>query len=193
MTDNQLADSHLDAAIDRAVRELMTVEPRADLQRRVMAEITHAPARAALWPRLAFGSAALALAVVVLFMFARRPAERDVEQIIVQAPAAAPGRPTTPAAGPPPNDATRGPDIAPKPRTGAVARRPAGQDRLIQAASIDTADLTPFEPMAPIELLMPVDPIGTTTLDPLGISIPELSIKPLTIQRIEIVPLTPRR
>ena len=66
MTDKHLgdshlrADSHLDAAIDRAVREMMSVEPRADLRQRVLAELVEEPTRAALWPRFAFGSAALA-------------------------------------------------------------------------------------------------------------------------------------
>ncbi len=93
MTDNRRDDSHLDAAIDRAVRDLMSVEPRAGLRERVLAELTGEPARAAWWPRLALGSAAVAAAAVVLLMIVNRPPEQPVDRTIAGAtpPAATPG------------------------------------------------------------------------------------------------------
>ena len=96
MTDKHAATaSHLDAAIDRAVREMMSVEPRADLRERVLAELVGEPARAALWPRLAFGSAAVAVAAVVLLMIVNRPPDQPVDRTIAGRDAARPRRPET--------------------------------------------------------------------------------------------------
>ena len=196
MTDKHLADSQLragsplDAAIDRAVREIMSVEPRADLRHRVMAEIVEEPRHATLWPRLAFGSAALAAAVVIVLMLVNRPADRPVEQTAAgtRPPAAATER-TGEATGPATGAAT--PKVVaggqaivpgPKPQTGArrpvIEGRPVIQDRPIQAASIDTTELIVIEPRAPVERLKPIEPIGFT---------------PITLAPIEIAPLRPPR
>jgi hypothetical protein len=198
MTDRHPDDSHLDAAIDRAVREMMSVEPRADLRQRVMAELAEEPARTTLWPRLAFGSAALAVLVVLMFLFIKRPTDRAVEQTIVgsQPPASAPGSTrgaTGPATGTAPKTADSGPvrvDGSPV-RTG--ARRAIGEDRPVQAASIDMAEPIAIEPMASVERLKPIDRIGFSSLEAPEVSATEISIKPITIERIEITRLTPPR
>jgi hypothetical protein len=196
MTDKHPDDSPLDAAIDRAVRDMMSVEPRADLRRRVLSELVEKPARAALWPRLAFGSAALALLIVVMFVLTGRRADRAGEQTIVQPqpPASVPGNPRG-AAGPSTETApksagreSRGADGWPA-RTVARSRRPGAEDRRVQAASIDSIDLIAIEPLAPVERLRPIAPIAITRLDaPLAFA---SEITPITIERIEITPLTP--
>lgn len=198
MTDKRLEESLLDAAIDRAVREMTNVEPRDDLRRRVLADLAGQPARAPLWPRLAFGSVALAVVAVFVFMFVNRPTDPAVEQAIVrsQPPAVAPGsaaRARQPATGTAPMaaDRTRGRGVDPK--AGTVARRPVAEDRRVQAASIDTAEPIAIEPMTPVEQLTPVDPIGIAKLEAPRVSTSEISIRPLTIERIEITPLTPPR
>ena len=101
MTDRPLGDSELDAAIDRAVRDLMGAEPRADLRERVLSELAggsselaRTSARATLWPRLAFGLVAATAAIVIAVQFADRPAERPAEQTIA-ARAAPEERPRT--------------------------------------------------------------------------------------------------
>jgi hypothetical protein len=189
MTDKHLADSHLragshlDAAIDRAVREMMRVEPRADLRERVMAELVEEPARATWWPRLAFGSAALAAAVLIVLMLVNRPVDRPVDRTIAQTqpPPSAPartGETTGPATGTEPTIIAGGRTVVAgrKPRT--VPRTPVIEDRLVQAASIDTTELVAIEPMAPVERLKPIEPIAFV---------------PIAIAPIEIRPLTPPR
>ena len=110
MADRPLAETQLDEAIDRAVREMMNVEPRGDLRARVLAELGGPPARVSLWPRLAFGSMALAAAILAVFLFAKRPTDRAVEHSVAGA------LPPAPAAGP--TAATRSPVPSdPRPRT----------------------------------------------------------------------------
>jgi hypothetical protein len=60
-----LNDSRLDRAIDRAVREMMQVDPAPGLRRRVLSRI-NAPVEHRTFPALRYGFAAAALAVVVL-------------------------------------------------------------------------------------------------------------------------------
>jgi hypothetical protein len=190
MTDNRRGDSRLDAAIDRAVRDLMSVEPRAGLRERVLAELTGEPARAAWWPRLALGSAAVAVAVVVLLMIANRPAERPhVDRPIAGAvtPEAEPGN----TGSPPEPDKPTLPMRAGAPSVRTPAQRPVVEDRLVQAASIEASEPIAIEPMAAVERLAPIDPIRIARLEtPAGL---DISIKPITIARIEITPLTPQR
>ena len=60
-----LNDARLDRAIDRAVREMMQVDPAPGLRRRVLSRI-NAPVEHRTFPALRYGFAAAALAVVVL-------------------------------------------------------------------------------------------------------------------------------
>ena len=189
MTDNRRDDSHLDAAIDRAVRDLMSVEPRAGLRERVLAELTGEPARAAWWPRLALGSAAVAVAAVVLLMIVNRPPEQPVDRTIAGATprAATPGN-TGETAKPP---GATPPVHVDAPRAQAARQRPVVEDRLVQAASIAANEPIAIEPMTAVEPLAPIDPIRIARLEtPVGL---DNSIKPITIARIEITPLTPQR
>ncbi len=59
-----LNDARLDRAIDRAVREMMQVDPAPGLSRRVLSRI-NAPAEHRTFPALRYGFAAAALAVVL--------------------------------------------------------------------------------------------------------------------------------
>src|ERR1700752_3943874 len=113
MTDKQLSDKRLDEAIDRAVREIMSVEPRTDLRARVLAELERGAARAALWPRLAFGAAAIAVAVVLFTTIAQRGTEPREEPRVASghpsapSPGGATAVPGPPAAGAPPTQLPR--------------------------------------------------------------------------------------
>jgi hypothetical protein len=182
MTHKHLADSHLDAEIDRAVREMMNVEPRADLRARVVAEILDQPARAIWWPRLALGSAALAAAALILLVFVNRPPDQPVDQTNARTqPATAPGSPgeaTGPATETAPKVVARGPAIVDRAKPRTVAPRPAIEDRPVQAASIDTTELIVIEPLAPVERLKPIEPIA---------------LSPLALAPIEFTPLRPPR
>lgn len=185
MTDRH-DDSRLDAAIDRAVRDIMRGEPRSDLRERVLAELAGEPARAAWWPRLAFGSATVAVAIVVVLMIVNRPVERPVNQTLAAvAPRGSvrenPGKPE--GSKPPP------PVRADGPRIQTAAPRPVVEDRPVQAASIDTSEPIAIAPMTAVERLAPIDPIRIARLEAPAVS--DTSLKPITIERIEITPLTP--
>jgi hypothetical protein len=189
MMDNRRDDSHLDAAIDRAVRDLMSVEPRAGLRERVLAELTGGPARAAWWPRLALGSAAIAVAVVVVLVIGSRPPQRPVDRTIAGAtPPDTASQNTGETAKPP--EATP-PVHVDGPRAQAATRSPVVEDRLVQAASITANEPIAIEPMAAVERLAPIDPIRIARIE--AQAAPDISIKPITIARIEIAPLTPQR
>lgn len=198
MANSYRDDSHLDAAIDRAVREMMSAEPRADLRERVLSELQDAPARTTLWPRLAFGSAALAVAVVTMLVLVDRPADRPGERVAVSTSPAAesprqgpvnPPAPARKASAPVEGGRIRGdgPESAPAPRGRA------GTDRPIQAASIDAAGSIAIAPVMPLARLDPIEPIALSRLDASHIPAPTIDIKPIAIEQIEIAPLTPQR
>jgi hypothetical protein len=62
-------ESPLDLAIDRAVRQMMHVDPPAGLRRRVLARLTPRPSRGmAFFPRFAMAAGALAMLVLAVFV-----------------------------------------------------------------------------------------------------------------------------
>jgi hypothetical protein len=187
-------DSHLDAAIDRAVRDMMSAEPRTDLRERVLAELTGAPTRVVWWPRLAFGSAALAVAAVAMLVLVDRPADRPVERVAVATPPTAPA--PTPAEAPTMPRTQSAPVDRDRARHGGSESTPAARgrvDRPVQAASIEAGKAIEIEPMAPVEPLTPIEPIRIATLEAPQVSSAAISIPPITIRQIEIAPLTPQR
>jgi hypothetical protein len=196
MTDRPLGDSELDAAIDRAVRDLMGAEPRADLRERVLSELAGGTTRAVLWPRFAFGLVAATAALIIAVQFTDRSPEPPAEQTIAALPAPA-ERPRTD--GPPLT-----PEVTPQvpPRARERARAPVStpslrgaipDDRPIQAASIETAPALGIEPMTALTRLKSIEPIALSTIDAPEIPAPVIDIAPLTIEQMEIAPLTPRR
>ena len=71
------ADRHgtrMDRAIDRAVREMVQVDPALGLRRRVLSRL-EVPRHVSRVPRYAWGTALLALAAVVLMLVRDRPTE----------------------------------------------------------------------------------------------------------------------
>ncbi|MEP6916738.1 MAG: hypothetical protein ABJC89_13890 [Acidobacteriota bacterium] len=65
-------DSPLDRAIDRAVRKMMHVDPRAGLRHRVLARLETAPPRyAAFFPRFALAAGVTAMLLLVVFLVRR--------------------------------------------------------------------------------------------------------------------------
>jgi hypothetical protein len=203
MTDKQLSDKRLDDAIDRAVREIMSVEPRTDLRARVLAELERGAARAALWPRLAFASAAIAVALLLLTTIVQRPTERrEAPQVATARPSPASPGGTTPVPASPPAAAPPTPRahvgdrlrvIPPGPAAGARNGPTVIVDRPIQAASIDTLDTPVVEPVTSVQRLPPIEPLGIATLDVLRLSTPEIVINPITVEQIDIAPLDTRR
>ena len=199
MTDKPLGDSALDAAIDRAVRDLMGAEPRADLRERVLSELAGTSTRAVLWPRFAFGLVAATALLVIAVQFVERPSERPVERTVAGRPALPdPDRPRTARTPPalpgirpaiPPRTLVRTPGPVPAP----PFRNAVVDDRPIQAASIETALPLGVEPLTPLVRLNPIEPIALSQLEAPEMPAPGINLKPLAIEQMEIAPLTPRR
>ena len=192
MADRPLAETQLDEAIDRAVREMMSVEPRRDLRARVLAELGGPPARVSLWPRFAFGSMALAAAILVFFLLAKPPTDRSVEHTEAGARPPAPVTESTAAARSLPSAPVRERVLTRDGQRGRLARAPAVEDRTVRAASVDSVELMAADRTAPDDRLPPIEPIRISRLEDVPVSTSPIDIQPITIERIEIAPLTPR-
>jgi hypothetical protein len=64
-------ESHLDRAIDRAVRDMMDVDPRPGFRHRVLGRLDPSSARWTLVPRFAMTAGALAAVVLAVFVIGR--------------------------------------------------------------------------------------------------------------------------
>ena len=192
-----------DAAIDRAVRELMNGEPAPGFRQRVFVRLEREPrvhwARWTMtWPR--FGLAAIAAAVVLALALWMRPVERTAEpqladvrpQPVEQRPASPVEERVTPV--PPPRIADRqsSTDII-TPRTGTTAKRAPSttNDRRVSAASILPAEEALERTAATGRA--PIDPGGVSPLHVRPLDTPEIIVRPLTIGPLMIVPLLPPR
>lgn len=198
MADRPLVETQLDEAIDRAVREMMNVEPTGDLRQRVLDEIAGAPQWVMPWRALAAASAALAAIVLLIVnLITRQPA--PPESPLASTRAVPPIQQTTP---PPPKPSTPAASQALPRDTLPIAQRPGrstplvapqtAQERLVEAASIPGA-LALETSTAPAEPLAPVLPVAMTLLDTPLIRTSEIEITQITLERIEIVPLPSRR
>jgi hypothetical protein len=170
MEDGTRKTETLDAAIDRAVREMLDVEPRADLRTRVLERIEH-PRRAFTWTWVLAPIAAAA--VLVLAVMLQEPEERlvsrPVTDIVLRAPD--PQHPATIARREQP----------PNPQ---VIRPVKPQERRITAA-VATADDTNFSAALPagfavIDALAPPPPIVVEHIP---------SAAPPTVAWLDIAPL----
>jgi hypothetical protein len=193
MGPDEKKDADADAAIDRAVREMMSAEPRADFGRRVRARLESPALRRSSGqarilvtiPRLA--TIAALTAAVALFVLTRenRPA----------APVPESASHTEPGTRPAPATPERPSLTREVPRTivtVAPRRQPAALDRQVQAASIDINEMV--DAAADVEPLKPIAPIAPSATTPAPIAKTEIHIVPLDVSPIEIAPLiTPRR
>jgi len=196
-----MTDKHLDDAIDRAVREMMSAEPASDLRQRVLDTITRPRRRAIAWSALAYGSAALAaIVLLVVSLVTRRPdvPETRVAGTTTVSPAAAPTRPPPVAPQPAEQPAVSSPGRSQSParRPREASTPPVGgpnvADRRVEAASIPGALALESETgsAAPLK---PVVPLGIATIGAQPIATKEIGIAPIEIVRIEIAPSPPRR
>ena len=208
MPDKRFSDRQLDDAIDRVVRDIMSVEPRPDLRARVLAQLDGPSARIAFWPRLAFATLALILAIAAVVTLRQGVADHvDAPQIATSPPSpgtspesAAPRSastskapsPSTDAAAATPRSASGAPNGSRPPRTGTTtpSRSQPVQDRVVQAASIQSVDDATAEP-PPVAPADDIRPTGFVNLKPIAQS--EIVITPITVERIEITPLSSRR
>jgi hypothetical protein len=178
-----------DEAIDRAVREMLDVEPRADLRARVIAQL---PASGSRLPAHGFrlpGSgwvlaplAAAALIVLAVFIARRTEPLPQAPQVAAAVDRRLPLEVAPPSVAPPlVRQAGREPNAVPPPpraaNTGTVlAADFAGDDHA-------TTVIDPLKTIAPIAMR----PIARDTIAPA-----EIAVRPLnTITEVQIAPLTP--
>jgi hypothetical protein len=178
----------LDTAIDRTVREMLDVEPRADLRARVIARIEEPGASASLvasafrrkaWLAIPLAAAAVLILAVTLSRRSEPPVQptrlASADQNLPvdtqpQVPAPATPRTVTRAVSIPPNRPGNG-------RSGTiVAALLAGPDNA-------TTDIEPLKTITPIQLA----PIGERSIAPEAIAVRPLN--PIT--DVQVAPLTP--
>jgi hypothetical protein len=186
-----------DLAIDRAVREMLDVEPRADLRGRVLAQVdasgSRLPASSFRLPASgwALGTLAAAALIVLAVFVARRSepvapatrvATRGTDQPLVVTPE---GPQRRPASVPMPSQRV----IAALPR---AARTPAARHAIpLPAAGVVVATVADGEPVdiVPLQTITPIqiDPIAPQRIAPA-----DLALHPLNpITDVQIAPLTP--
>jgi hypothetical protein len=187
--DGGRTEDRLDVAIDRAVREMLDVEPPAGLRGRVLDRLER-PRRGLGWMWIAAPIAAAAV-IVLAVMLPWRGDPRSVTpppQVAVttppQAPRLAPSS-TPPPRGPSPSTAGVPRASGPQ-RTGGTAR-PAGEGTL-SAATVPAF----AESDAGIDPLAPIAPITVAVARPANITPAEIVISPLApITEVQIAPLSP--
>jgi len=180
-------DRRLDAAIDRAVRDLMSVEPRSDLRGRVL-EAIERPRRRFSWTWVLAPAAAVAILVIAVVLMQPAPradVPRPGTDIVLRTP-------------PTPVDA---PSVAPREerRAPSPARFAAPRERQAHAAAL-VADDTMFssarpEGFAVVDALAQPAPLRMETIpDPGPSTPPDLDIAPLRVAPLEVnaLPETPR-
>jgi hypothetical protein len=187
----------LDAAINRAVRQMMSAEPPAGLRHRVMARIQAPAGRTWFVPQFALGTAALAaivLAVVIMRPGApAAPSQGSPSAIIAEAPKpldSSVGAP--PAAAPPVAGASQTAErtIAQGPRRERLPVPPRMTDVFgpapgrVRATSLSGAPID--DPNTP-----EVEP-GTTFRSPIS-GLRPFRIEQITVEPLRIAPLSPPR
>jgi hypothetical protein len=182
----------LDRAIDRAVRAMMHVDPRAGFRRRVMARLETPSRRPTLFPRLAFATAALAVLVLAVVVIRRDGPVTEVPPAVALGPqtpvTVAPPRPQGPpsqTASAPPNTGRRAPrrnGLIEMPRIANVFGPPTGR---IVGATITDASASPLVGERAVASESPAEDAR---------EIPEIAplhIAPLDVKPLQIAPLWP--
>jgi hypothetical protein len=176
----------LDDAIDRAVRDIMSAEPRPGLRGRVLGRLERRAAGA--W-RFAFPTvaSALALALVAFAVIQRRPAtptQPSPSTTVATRPAPSVAAPTAPLSEPP----STSPAVTPRVSAPTVHRVAPG---LVQAASVDDESVVPVVDDAQLPPLNEVVPLSVgllpdTRLQTRDISIGELSLPPIAVEPLPL-------
>ena len=182
----------MDAAIDRAVREIMDVDPDAAFRARVLARLERRPAG---WSAWAPGRMAMAGISVVLVLIAgvllRTPAPHVAPgpQPIAIKDVPAPGA----AASVTPEPSSRAATAAAEPP--APPRRHEMRANVTQqlARGLLTATVASEEPAEPIDAVPGIDPLTVEPIAASSIAATPLTIAPIaSITAVQIAPLSPQ-
>ncbi|MGH9408033.1 MAG: hypothetical protein ACRD1V_01110 [Vicinamibacterales bacterium] len=179
---SELPDVKFESTVDAVVREMLDVEPPADLRARVIARIDHERAPAGFrWLRVAAPLAVVALAAIVLAVWLPRR------------PPLTPTRETHTAA------RVENLPVAQAVQPHATATAPVRttvQERTVRAASlvprVGTGPTDDGDTAAAIAPLKPIAPIRVAAVRPSDITPQPISIEPLApVAQLQIAPLTP--
>jgi hypothetical protein len=176
---------NLDDAIDRAVRDIMSAEPRPGFRGRVRERITEQRGSglgtrgSGLWPgSIPALAGAVAVFVIAFVLVQRGPqAPAPLPPTTLSRTVTAPSSPIPPAASMGPAE-TRNPPAQSGRRSGPSQRL---ETRMVRAASLEDPDDMLLEPLSSVAPLA-IAAIDATRLATRDISIGELSIKPLTVE-----------
>jgi len=174
----------LDDAIDRAVRDIMSAEPRPGFRGRVLGRLERRDAGAWRFAVPAF-AAALALALVVLAVIQEQrpaaPTQPSPSTTVATRPAPAVAAPTSPLSEP----ASTSPAVTPRVSAPTVRRVAPG---LVQAASVDDAPVVDDAQLTPLNEIVPlsVGSLPDTRLQTRDISIGELSLPPIAVEPLPL-------
>lgn len=183
------ADGRLNVAIDRAVLEMLDVEPPAGLRGRVLqqidrtASVASAFRRKFAWFAIPIAAAAmLVLAVLIPWRHAAAPAARAVPTLATSDPRPIVRIPAPPAPAP-------GAASIPAPHAAPFGLAPASR-RIENRVTIEAA-VAADEPSA-IDPLSPIAPITVGATRPSDIAPKEIAISPLApIAELQVAPLSP--
>lgn len=188
---SRFPDDRIDAAIDRAVCEMLDVEPPAGLRGRVLDRIGERQSRAASASRRKIVWTAVPLALAAILTLAvLAPWRQDARQPEQAVPIAAAVQPSSRVPLPPPasRDTRRAPP-ARRPVVDAAHRRQPtarGDGRVAAAAFV------PSEAAPGVEPLTPIAPITVPAVRPAQIEQRDVVVTPLSaIAEVQVAPLSP--
>jgi negative regulator of sigma E activity len=189
-----------DAAIDRAVREILDHEPAAGFRQRVLARLQREPNEAswlAAWlTPVRLTAAAAAAGLVLAVMLWTRPAAPPADApVVAQKPATADPLPQSQPKSPQPTPAANDVPAAANRRL-ARQQPPATAPGRTSDRRVAAASVTPAEEAAERDAARSVAPIDPITIPPLRVQ-PlehgEILIAPVVVGPLKIVPLPPPR
>jgi hypothetical protein len=173
----------LERVVDRTIRELLDVEPRADFRARVIERLERRDASVGrvfrprvkwTWVLAPIAAAAVVLLAVVLWRPVAMPQPRRTSDVVLRAPASLRGR----------SDGVP----APTP-VGRIARQASVRHRTHAAAF---ASPQPARPTIVLDPLGSIDAISVAPVALQSLEIPQIGIRPLApIAAIEIDPVNP--
>lgn len=188
------SERRIDDAIDRAVREIMSVEPRTGLRGRVLAELESRGAERFSLPRLAGAAAVLAVGIFLMLFIWSRDSPHPVRPATLArngpAEAAAPLEAPAPvsAASPASQTDRTGTPAPSAPRSSAPPRRP----QFPAPGAVTAANLA-ARSMPDAAFPDSTAPFAPAVAGAPDIVIPMIQIQPLVIDTIVIDPIRPPR
>ena len=177
------SERNIDDAIDRAVREIMDVEPSAGLRRRVLDRLEHPQSAWLTMPRLAAAAALVAIVFAAVLFRAGAP-----EPTVPSTVARVDPKPPVVETGPAPRHS--GPEVVDVPP---VSSTPREKSLIFPAPGTVAATSLAGDVNVAAEPLEPIAPIMLGDAEPSGIAPKPIAIEPLNIAPITIAPIRPPR